>query len=81
MRQVVQLVERRLAPVALTVLLDRVTRARKLRRDAARHVGLDSLTVALELVDHELRDQQSHATFVGENADGDNQLLPVDVLG
>jgi len=80
MREVVKLLKRRLA-ARLAVLLDRLAGVTELRREAARHICLDTLPVALELVDDELRHQKRETALMGKDANGNDQLLPVDRLG
>jgi 23S rRNA maturation mini-RNase III len=81
MRQVVQLRERGLAAVSLSVLLNRVAHTPELGRDAARHVGPHALAVALELLDNQLRHEERQPTLVGENSHRDDELRSVDRLG
>ncbi len=64
----------------LAVLLDLVAHATERRRQSARHVGFHSAPVALELLQDDLRDEQSQETAVDEHPDGNDELLAVGVF-
>jgi len=79
-RQVVQLGQSNV-PAFLAVLLDLIPHTTKIRRQATSHIRLDPISVALELVNDQLRHEEGHPAFVDQHSDGDDELLPVYVLG
>jgi hypothetical protein len=78
--QVVQLGQGGVTSI-LPVLVNLITHATEVRCQIAGHVSFDTLPVALELRQDQLRDEQRQAFFVDQDSDSDDELLTIDVFG